>query len=62
MKLVIFDLDGTLLDSRTSILRQWRALFVHHELAVPSDDAILSVIGLSLELAIGRLLDAPDRR
>ena len=60
MRLVIFDIDGTLLNSRASILRQWRTLFVRHGLPVPSDEAILSVIGLSLAPAIAALTGTVD--
>ncbi|MHA1190104.1 MAG: HAD-IA family hydrolase [Alphaproteobacteria bacterium] len=61
MKLVIFDIDGTLVDSRATILRQWRAMFVEHGMAAPDDRTILSVIGMSLEPAITRLMGEGSR-
>ncbi len=61
MKLVIFDIDGTLVDSRATILRQWRAVFVRHGMTPPDDQTILSVIGLSLKPAIARLMGDGSR-
>lgn len=48
LKLVIFDCDGTLVDSQHSIVRAMRFAFEHNGLQPPSHDKILSVVGLHL--------------
>lgn len=58
MKLAIFDCDGTLVDSQHSICTAMTRAFEEAKLAPPDRPAILSVVGLSLPLAIARLL--PD--
>ncbi len=55
MKLVIFDVDGTLVDSQRDILASMAAAFTGQGLAVPSDDAIKGIVGLSLPVAMDRL-------
>ena len=55
MKLVIFDVDGTLVDSLRDILASMAAAFTGQGLAVPSDDAIKGIVGLSLPVAMDRL-------
>jgi len=56
--LVVFDCDGTLVDSQHSICTAMTRAFEEAKLAPPDRPAILSVVGLSLSLAIARLL--PD--
>jgi phosphoglycolate phosphatase len=56
--LVVFDCDGTLVDSQHSICTAMIRAFEEARLAPPDRPAILSVVGLSLPLAIARLL--PD--
>ena len=58
LRLVIFDVDGTLVDSQTSIVAAMAASFETQGLAVPERAAILSIVGLSLDHAMLRL--APD--
>lgn len=58
MKLVIFDVDGTLVDSQGHILASMDGAFKAHDLASPGRDAVLSIVGLSLPEAFVRL--APD--
>lgn len=61
MKLVIFDVDGTIVDSQHMIVAAMSRAFVAHGLAVPARDEILSIVGLSLVEAVGRLVnDHPD--
>lgn len=48
MKLVIFDLDGTLVDSQEFILEAQRRAFEAHRIPPPSREASLSIVGLSL--------------
>jgi len=56
MKLVIFDCDGTLIDSQHVIFAAMRRTFVRHGLPPPDQAAVRSVVGLSLPIAIGKLL------
>ncbi len=63
MKLVIFDVDGTLIDSQGHIVASMEGAFAAHGLATPSREAILSIVGLSLPDAFVRLVpDHADKR
>ncbi|MFQ5467780.1 MAG: HAD-IA family hydrolase [Kiloniellaceae bacterium] len=55
-RLIVFDFDGTLVDSRAVIVRAMADGFAEAGLAPPSAAAVLRVVGLTLEIAIGRLL------
>jgi phosphoglycolate phosphatase len=57
-RLVIFDVDGTRVDSQGDILASMKAAFGAVGLAVPPRDEVLSIVGLSLPLAMQRL--APE--
>jgi phosphoglycolate phosphatase len=57
-RLVVFDCDGTLVDSQHSICAAMTRAFEAVKLAPPERFAILSVVGLSLPAAMARLL--PD--
>lgn len=59
LRLVLFDVDGTLVDSQASIVSAMTASFQALSLPVPDRAAILSIVGLSLPIAIARL--APDQ-
>ena len=61
MQLVIFDVDGTLVDSQDVIVEAQRRTFVAHGLPVPDRKTALSVVGLSLHEAFVALAgpDAP---
>ncbi len=61
MKLVIFDFDGTLVDSRKLITESNRVVFGQFGFSPPSEDDSFSLVGLSLELALLQLAgpDAP---
>ncbi|MFM9939046.1 MAG: HAD-IA family hydrolase [Hyphomicrobiaceae bacterium] len=48
MKLVIFDCDGTLIDSQHNIRAAMAYAFTAHGLEVPPREAVLGVVGLSL--------------
>lgn len=57
-RLVIFDVDGTLVDSQDDIIASMRSAFTQAGLAHPEDDAVRAIVGLSLDMALPRL--APD--
>ncbi|NVO57967.1 HAD-IA family hydrolase [Rhodobacteraceae bacterium B1Z28] len=59
LRLVLFDVDGTLVDSQGSIIQAMTASFQAALLPVPGREAILSIVGLSLPIALARL--APDQ-
>ena len=61
MKLLIFDCDGTLVDSQHMIVAAMNAAFAASRLAPPPRADVLSVVGLSLEGAITRLLPLAER-
>ena len=48
MKLIIFDCDGTLVDSQHNIVRSMQFAFEREELPWPGREATLSIVGLSL--------------
>lgn len=62
MNLVIFDLDGTLVNSEAIILGAQYETFARCGLAHPGREAGLGVVGLTLDIALMRLagLAAPD--
>ncbi len=55
MKLVLFDVDGTLIDSQHMICAAMGEAYRGQGLACPPDAAVRSIIGLSLETAIRHL-------
>ncbi|SIO52795.1 phosphoglycolate phosphatase [Rhodovulum sp. ES.010] len=64
LRLIIFDVDGTLVDSQSHIAAAMEAAFVAEGLPVPPQSQVLGVVGLSLEVAMATLvpeLDAPQR-
>ncbi len=60
MNLVIFDCDGTLVDSQHLIVAAMTRAFADHKLAPPGREDILSIVGLSLPIAVARLLPDSD--
>lgn len=48
LRLVIWDVDGTLVDSQAEIMAAMQLAYGAEGLAVPSRDAVLSIVGLSL--------------
>ena len=61
MKLVIFDCDGTLVDSQHVIVAAMSQAFEARGLQAPSADATRSIIGLSMMEAIATLHPSVDR-
>ncbi len=55
MQLIIFDFDGTLVDSRALILECHRTVFSEFGLPVPAAQRSLALIGRSLELVLAEL-------
>jgi phosphoglycolate phosphatase len=57
----IFDLDGTLVDTPTGIVRSFGAAFLELGVPVPAAERIRSTIGIPLAIAFGQLLGVtPD--
>jgi phosphoglycolate phosphatase len=62
LRLVIFDVDGTLVDSKAHIVAAMDAAFTANGLTPPARAQTLSIVGLSLPVAMARLApDHPDR-
>ncbi len=59
IRLVLFDLDGTLVDSQEQIVAAMAAAFDAHDLPPPDRPAVRAAIGLSLPEVIARL--APNQ-
>jgi phosphoglycolate phosphatase len=55
-RLIVFDCDGTLVDSQHLIIDAMRTTFTAHGLPPPADDAVRHIVGLSLAEAIAALL------
>lgn len=53
--LAIFDIDGTLVDSRRVIHDSMQKAFVEKGYAAPDYDAVRSIVGLSLDVAIEKI-------
>ena len=60
MKLVIFDCDGTLVDSQHIIFAAMQAAFSRHGLPDPDQAGVRSVVGLSLPIAIRQLVPSVE--
>ncbi|MEM6891268.1 MAG: HAD-IA family hydrolase [Pseudomonadota bacterium] len=58
MRLIVFDVDGTLVDSQQEIVAAMRRAFDEAGLAPPPASEILNIVGLSLDRAVASL--APD--
>ena len=59
LRLVIFDVDGTLVDSQAHIVASMKGAFEAHGMEMPSRSEVLSIVGLSLPEAFARLV--PER-
>jgi phosphoglycolate phosphatase len=58
LKLIVFDLDGTLVDSQHVIVATMRAAFAAYDLPAPSAESVRRIVGLPLVDGVARL--APD--
>ncbi len=59
-KLVVFDWDGTLVDSQRYIVAAMTAAFADLDLPAPAPEAVRRVVGLRLETAAAQLLSDPE--
>ena len=55
LKLAVFDLDGTLVDSLGNIVAAMTAAFAAEGLPAPQTAAVRAMVGMSLETAITAL-------
>jgi phosphoglycolate phosphatase len=55
-KLIIFDCDGTLVDSQANIIMAMNDSFARHNLMMPDPNAVRRIVGLSLVEAVQVLL------
>lgn len=64
LRLVVFDVDGTLVDSQEDILTAMQHAFAQAGAMAPQRAAILGIVGLSLDVAMERLAPgaAEDQR
>ncbi|MFV2051738.1 HAD-IA family hydrolase [Aliiroseovarius sp. YM-037] len=60
LRLIVFDVDGTLVDSQAHIIASMESAFAGIGLPSPSRDAILGIVGLSLPVAIPTLVPDAD--
>lgn len=54
-KIILFDLDGTLIDSTEAIVESFTVTYESFGVAVPSSESIISLIGLPLEMMFVKL-------
>ncbi|HFQ15930.1 MAG TPA: HAD family hydrolase [Rhodobacteraceae bacterium] len=62
LRLVVFDVDGTLVDSQNIIMAVMARAFGDLGVELPSRDRVLSIVGLSLEEAFAALAPGLDDR
>lgn len=60
LRLAVFDMDGTLIDSQNAILSAMGSAFAGLERPAPSRAQVLSIVGLSLPQAFARLAPWAD--
>jgi phosphoglycolate phosphatase len=59
-RLFVFDCDGTLVDSQHNIIAAMAAAWARHDLPAPAAGDVRRLVGLTLEIAIARLLPEAD--
>jgi phosphoglycolate phosphatase len=60
LRLVVFDVDGTLVDSQADILAAMGHAFAQVGHRMPPREAVLGIVGLSLDVAVARLAPQLD--
>jgi phosphoglycolate phosphatase len=60
VRLIMFDCDGTLVDSQATIVTCAQAAFLAEGLTPPPAEAVRRIVGLSLVEAVLALMDEPD--
>jgi phosphoglycolate phosphatase len=60
-RLIVFDVDGTLVDSQAAIVAAMAAGFAAVRRPLPPRAEILAIVGLSLPVALARLMPGADR-
>lgn len=55
-RLVVFDVDGTLIDSQNHIFAAMEHAFAATGATLPAREAVLAIVGLSLPVAVARLV------
>ncbi|MGR3540389.1 MAG: HAD hydrolase-like protein [Hasllibacter sp.] len=60
MRLLLLDVDGTIVDSQAHIHAAMTAAFSAHALPAPSREAVRGIVGLSLPVAMARLAPGAD--
>lgn len=55
LKLLVFDCDGTLVDSQHMIVAAMHSAYARHGIEAPARERLLSIVGLSLPNAFARL-------
>ena len=59
-RLIVFDMDGTLIDSGAIIAEHMAVTFIEHGLVAPTREQSNTVIGLTLDIAMRRLADCDE--
>lgn len=60
LRLAIFDVDGTLVDSQATIVACMQQAFAAEGLPLPAPEAVRRIVGLTLPIATAELLGEPD--
>ena len=60
MRLIVFDMDGTLIDTQALISEHMGAAFASLGMPAPTPVQVRNIIGLSLPVAVGRLAGTED--
>jgi phosphoglycolate phosphatase len=60
LRLAIFDVDGTLVDSQATIVACMQQAFAAEGLPPPAPEAVRRIVGLTLPIATAELLGEPD--
>ncbi|NLK66880.1 MAG: HAD-IA family hydrolase [Campylobacteraceae bacterium] len=59
--IILFDLDGTLIDATVSITNAFKKSFLENETAYPGDEAVISLIGHPLDIMLSKLNISDDK-